>query len=231
MNIDLLFKAYELTGDEQFLIPAISHADKTMANHMREDGSAFHLVAYNPETGEVDGRKTSQGFSDSSAWSRGQAWAIYGFTMCYRFTGKPEYLATAVRAADFFINHKNLPDDHIPYWDFNIGEFTDYEWAYDPDRFTEEPRDASAAAVTASALLELKDYVEDPAKARQYRAAAVKMLTSLASPDYMAEVGDNNYFLLMHSVASVPHDSSIDKPEAYADYYFLEALLRLSSEQ
>lgn len=231
MNIDLLFKAYELTGDEKFLIPAISHADKTMANHMREDGSAFHLVAYNPETGEVDGRKTSQGFSDSSAWSRGQAWAIYGFTMCYRFTGKPEYLATAVRAADFFINHKNLPDDHIPYWDFNIGEFTDYEWAYDPDRFTEEPRDASAAAVTASALLELKDYVEDPAKARQYRAAAVKMLTSLASPDYMAEVGDNNYFLLMHSVASVPHDSSIDKPEAYADYYFLEALLRLSSEQ
>ena len=231
MNLDLLFKAYELTGDEKFLKPALSHADKTMANHIREDGSAFHLVAYNPETGEVDARKTSQGFSDSSAWSRGQAWAIYGFTMCYRFTGKPEYLATAVKAADFFINHKNLPEDFIPYWDFNIGEFTDYEWAYDPDRFEEEPRDASAAAATASALLELKNYVNDPAKAAEYHEAAVRMLTSLASPEYMAERGENNYFLLKHSVASVPHNSSIDKPEAYADYYFLEALLKLKNDR
>ena len=231
MNLDLLFKAYELSGDEKFLKPALSHADKTMANHIREDGSAFHLVAYNPETGEVDARKTSQGFSDSSAWSRGQAWAIYGFTMCYRFTGKPEYLATAVKAADFFVNHKNLPEDFIPYWDFNIGEFTDYEWAYDPDRFEVEPRDASAAAATASALLELKNYVDDPEKASQYRQAAVKMLTSLASPEYMAERGENNYFLLKHSVASVPHNSSIDKPEAYADYYFLEALLKLKNDR
>lgn len=231
MNLDLLFKAYELTGDEKFLIPALSHADKTMANHIREDGSAFHLVAYNLETGEVDARKTSQGFSDSSAWSRGQAWAIYGFTMCYRYTKKPEYLATAVKAADFFINHKNLPEDGIPYWDFNIGEFTDYEWAYDPDRFEEEPRDASAAAATASALLELKNYISDPEKAAQYREAAVTMLSSLASPAYMAERGENNYFLLMHSVASVPHNSSIDKPEIYADYYFLEALLKLKNDR
>ena len=231
MNLDLLFKAYELSGEEKFLNAALSHADKTMANHIREDGSAFHLVAYNPETGEVDARKTSQGFSDSSAWSRGQAWAIYGFTMCYRFTGKPEYLATAVKAADFFINHKNLPEDFIPYWDFNIGEFTDYEWAYDPDRFAEEPRDASAAAATASALLELKNYVNDPAKAAEYHEAAVRMLTSLASPEYMAERGENNYFLLKHSVASVPHNSSIDKPEAYADYYFLEALLKLKNDR
>ena len=231
MNLDLLFKAYELSGEEKFLNAALSHADKTMANHIREDGSAFHLVAYNPETGEVDARKTSQGFSDSSAWSRGQAWAIYGFTMCYRFTGKPEYLATAVKAADFFVNHKNLPEDFIPYWDFNIGEFTDYEWAYDSDRFEEEPRDASAAAATASALLELKSYVNDPAKAAEYHEAAVMMLTSLASPEYMAERGENNYFLLKHSVASVPHNSSIDKPEAYADYYFLEALLKLKNDR
>ena len=227
MNLDLLFKAYELTGDDKFLKPALSHADKTMANHIREDGSAYHLVAYDPETGEVDARKTSQGFSDSSAWSRGQAWAIYGFTMCYRFTRNPDYLATAMKAADFFINHKNLPEDFIPYWDFNIGEFSDYEWAYDPARFDEEPRDASAAAATASALLELKDYVDDPFKSREYRDAAVKMLKSLATSEYMAEKGQNNYFLLKHSVASVPHDSSIDKPEAYADYYFLEALLKL----
>ena len=227
MNLDLLFKAYELTGNDKFLKPALSHADKTMANHIREDGSAYHLVAYDPETGEVDARKTSQGFSDSSAWSRGQAWAIYGFTMCYRFTRNPDYLATAMKAADFFINHKNLPEDFIPYWDFNIGEFSDYEWAYDPARFDEEPRDASAAAATASALLELKDYVDDPVKSREYRDAAVKMLKSLATPEYMAEKGQNNYFLLKHSVASVPHDSSIDKPEAYADYYFLEALLKL----
>lgn len=231
MNLDLLFKAWELTGDEKYLDAAVSHADKTMKNHIREDGSAFHLVAYNPLTGEVDARKTSQGFSDSSAWSRGQAWAIYGFTMCYRFTGKPEYLATAVRAADFFLNHKNLPEDGIPYWDFNVGEFTDYEWAYDPDRFVQEPRDASAAAAVASALLELKDYVADPVKAECYRAAAVKMLSSLASPEYMAKRGENNYFLLMHSVASMPHNAAIDKPETYADYYFLEALLKLENDR
>lgn len=231
MNLDLLFTAWQITGDEKFLKPAMSHADKTMANHIRPDGSAFHLVSYDPETGAVDARKTSQGFSDSSAWSRGQAWAIYGFTMCYRFTGKQEYLETAVKAADFFINHRNLPDDGIPYWDFNIGEFTDYEWAYDPERFEVEPRDASAAAATASALLELKNYVKDPAKATQYRESAVKMLKSLSSDEYMAERGDNNYFLLKHSVASVPHNSSIDKPEAYADYYFLEALLRLKNDR
>ena len=231
MNLDLLFTAWQITGDEKFLKPAMSHADKTMANHIRPDGSAFHLVSYDPETGEVDARKTSQGFSDSSAWSRGQAWAIYGFTMCYRFTGKQEYLETAVKTADFFINHRNLPEDGIPYWDFNIGEFTDYEWAYNPDRFEVEPRDASAAAATASALLELKDYVKDPVKAAQYRESAVKMLKSLSSDEYMAERGDNNYFLLKHSVASVPHNSSIDKPEAYADYYFLEALLRLKNER
>ena len=231
MNLDLLFTAWQITGDEKFLKPAMSHADKTMANHIRPDGSAFHLVSYDPETGAVDARKTSQGFSDSSAWSRGQAWAIYGFTMCYRFTGKQEYLETAVKAADFFINHRNLPDDGIPYWDFNIGEFTDYEWAYDPERFEVEPRDASAAAATASALLELKNYVKDPVKAAQYRESAVKMLKSLSSDEYMAERGDNNYFLLKHSVASVPHNSSIDKPEAYADYYFLEALLRLKNDR
>ena len=231
MNLDLLFTAWQITGDEKFLKPAMSHADKTMANHIRPDGSAFHLVSYDPETGAVDARKTSQGFSDSSAWSRGQAWAIYGFTMCYRFTGKQEYLETAVKAADFFINHRNLPEDGIPYWDFNIGEFTDYEWAYDPERFEVEPRDASAAAATASALLELKNYVKDPAKATQYRESAVKMLKSLSSDEYMAERGDNNYFLLKHSVASVPHNSSIDKPEAYADYYFLEALLRLKNDR
>ena len=231
MNLDLLFTAWQITGDEKFLKPAMSHADKTMANHIRPDGSAFHLVSYDPETGAVDARKTSQGFSDSSAWSRGQAWAIYGFTMCYRFTGKQEYLETAVKAADFFINHRNLPEDGIPYWDFNIGEFTDYEWAYDPERFEVEPRDASAAAATASALLELKNYVKDPVKAAQYRESAVKMLKSLSSDEYMAERGDNNYFLLKHSVASVPHNSSIDKPEAYADYYFLEALLRLKNDR
>ena len=231
MNLDLLFKAYELTGDEKYLTPAISHVEKTMQNHMREDGSAYHVVAYFPETGEVEAKKASQGFSDSSAWARGQAWAIYGFTMCYRFTKNPAYLETAVKAADFFINHKNLPEDGIPYWDFNIGEFTDYEWKYDPNRYEEEPRDASAAAATASALLELKNYVNDPAKSAQYRKTAVKMLKCLSSAEYMAEKGENNYFLLKHSVASMPHNSSIDKPEIYADYYFLEALLKLKNDK
>lgn len=218
MNLDLLFTAWKLTGDEKYLRPALSHADRTMKNHMREDGSAFHLVSYDPETGEVDARMTSQGKADSSAWSRGQAWAVYGFTMCCRFTGEKKYLDTAVKAADFFIGHENLPEDSVPYWDF------------DAEGAPDEPRDASAAAVAASALLELKDYVDDAAKSQRYREAAVKMLTSLCSPQYMAEEGENNYFLLKHSVASVPHNSSVDKPETYADYYFLEALLRLKED-
>ena len=231
MNIPLLYNLSEQTDDPRYRIMAMAHADTVLEQHIRDDGSVVHIVTHNPETGEALAHKAGQGYDENSAWSRGQAWAIYGFTMCYRFTKKPEYLATAVKAADFFINHKNLPEDFVPYWDFNIGEFTDYEWAYDPNRFEEEPRDASAAAAVASALLELKNYVADPAKAQQYRDAAVKMLTSLASPAYMAEKGENNYFLLKHSVASVPHNSSIDKPEAYADYYFLEALLKLKNDR
>ncbi len=224
MNLELLFEATKMTGDSTYYHAAVSHADLTMKNHVRKDASIYHVVDYDPETGEVKTRETSQGFSDESAWSRGQSWGIYGFTMCYRYTGKPEYLETAVRTADYFINAPSTPEDGIPYWDFTIGE-TEAPWDYDPEKYKPEPRDASAAAVAASALLELSGYVA-PDLAEKYVSAAEKMLRSLATPEYMAEEGGNNYFLLKHSTTSLPTKSGIDKPLIYADYYYLEALLR-----
>lgn len=223
MNLELLFWATKATGDNRFRDVAIQHANTTMKNHIRPDFSCYHVVDYDEITGEVKDRATCQGFSDNSAWARGQAWGIYGFTMMFRETGDSTYLHTAKGMADFFINHPNLPDDMIPYWDFNAGQ-EGYipEWDYNPAQFSVIPRDASAAAITASALFELQGYLKD----KKYLDAATKMLHSLASPAYRAQLGANANFILMHSVGSIPHKNEIDVPLVYADYYFVEALLR-----
>ena len=152
------------------------------------------------------------------------AWAIYGYTMAYRETKNPNFLEIAVHTADYWLNHPNLPEDGVPYWDFNAGQ-EGYvpDWKYDPDRFKVVPRDASAAAIAASAFLELATYVPNE---DTYYDAAVKILKSLSSPAYRAVPGTNNNFILMHSVGSIPHGQEIDVPLVYADYYFLEALNR-----
>ncbi|WP_324679086.1 glycoside hydrolase family 88 protein [Hymenobacter sp. GOD-10R] len=211
MNLELLFWASKITGDPSFRRLAITHADNTLKNHFRPDFSSFHVVCYNPD-GSVAAKKTAQGAADASAWARGQAWGLYGYTVMYRETKDPKYLAQARHIADFYLNHPNLPADKIPYWDFNA------------PGIPKEERDASAAAVAASALLELSQYSKPDQK--RYFQAAETMLVSLASPAYKAKLGENNNFLLKHSVGSKPAKSEVDVPLVYADYYFLEGLLR-----
>lgn len=224
MNLELLYFASKVTGNPRYAEIATKHAEKTAAYQIRDDYSHYHVVSYNPETGEPMFRATAQGFADNSTWARGQAWAIYGYTVVYRETKDPKFLAIAKSCADFWLNHPNLPEDMVPYWDFNAGE-EEYvpEWKYDPLQFTQIPRDASAAAITTSALFELAGYAEDGDK---YYNAAVKTLHSLASPFYMAAEGTNGNFILQHCVGSIPHGVEIDVPLVYADYYFLEALTR-----
>ena len=223
MNLELLYFATKVTGDSVYAKVANRHAETTAKNQFREDYSNYHVVNYDAETGEVLNQATCQGFSDNSAWARGQAWAIYGYTMAYRETHRQDFLDMAVHTADFWLNHPNLPEDGIPYWDFNAGQ-EDYvpDWNYDPEIFKVVPRDASAAIV-ASAFLELSGYVTD---GKKYSAAAAHILKSLSSPAYLAEPGTNCNFILMHSVGSIPHGEEIDVPLIYADYYYLEALMR-----
>ncbi|PTX95834.1 glucuronyl hydrolase [Opitutus sp. ER46] len=213
MNLELLTWAANAGKEPRFRAIALAHADTTLRNHFRPDASSFHVVDYDVTTGKVRGRGTHQGFADDSSWARGQAWGLYGYTMMYRETKRPEYLAQAVRIADFFLNHPRLPADKIPYWDFDA-----------PD-IPRAPRDVSAAAITCSALLELARYVE-PGPAATYKAAALEQLRAMSSPAYRAPLGGNGCFLLMHATGHKPKNSEIDVPLAYADYYFLEALLR-----
>ncbi|MBQ8501507.1 MAG: glycoside hydrolase family 88 protein [Bacteroides sp.] len=210
MNLELLFEATRLSGDSTFHKIAVSHADVTLANHFRKDNSCYHVIDYSLADGSVRNKHTAQGYAHESSWARGQAWAIYGYTMCYRYTKDKRYLDHAEKVYDFIFNHKNLPEDLIPYWD------------YDAPNIPNEPRDASAAAVTACALYEMSTYIDNP----RYKATADKIIESLSSPAYRAEVGTNGNFILMHSVGSIPHGHEIDTPLNYADYYFLEALIK-----
>ncbi|QHV94220.1 glycoside hydrolase family 88 protein [Spirosoma endbachense] len=211
MNLELLFWAARESGNKRFRDIAITHADNTLKNHFRPDYSSYHVICYNPD-GTVAAKKTAQGAADGSAWARGQAWGLYGYTVMYRETKDKKYLDQARHIADFYLNHPNLPADKIPYWDFNAPNLPN------------EERDASAGAITASALLELSTYGGPSAKT--YYQSAVKMLQSLASPAYKANLGENNNFILKHSVGHKPGKSEVDTPIIYADYYFLEGLLR-----
>lgn len=229
MNLELLYFATKVTGDSLFAKVANKHAETTARNHFRDDYSSYHVVNYDEETGEVLHRATCQGFSDNSTWARGQAWAIYGYTMAYRETKKTDFLNMAVHTADFWLNHPRLPKDGIPYWDFNAGQ-EGYvpDWNYDPQRFKVIPRDASAAAIAASAFLELSEYVTE---GKKYFKAAEQILQSLSSSEYVAEPGTNCNFILKHSVGSIPHGVEIDVPLVYADYYYLEALMRYKNKK
>lgn len=211
MNLELLFFASKYTGNSNYRNIAVTHADATMKNHFRADGSSYHVVSYNPQTGEVESRGTFQGYADESAWARGQAWGLYGYTVCYRETQKTDYLEMAEKIASFIMRNPTMPDDKVPYWDYNA-----------PD-IPNAPRDASAAAITASALLELSTIVKDGASYFQY---AEDILKSLSSETYLAKPGTNHGFVLMHSVGHLPAGSEIDTPLNYADYYYLEALKR-----
>lgn len=210
MNLELLFSVSRLTQDSSYYKIAVNHANTTLKNHFRDDFSTYHVIDYNPATGAVQNKNTHQGYSDESAWTRGQAWGLYGYTMVYRETKDEKYLELAGKIARYLLNHPKMPDDLVPYWDFN-----------DPE-IPNAPRDASAAAVTASALYELSGYSNN---GKQYIEAADKIMESL-SEKYISPVGKNQGFILVHSTGHKPHDSEIDVPIIYADYYYLEALLR-----
>jgi len=211
MNLELLFWASEYTNDTIYKNVAIAHANTTLKNHFRPDMSSYHVVSYNPQNGEVESKGTFQGYSDASAWARGQAWGLYGYVMSYRFTKNPAYLDSAKAIANYIMNHPNMPSDLIPYWDYNAPNIPD------------APRDASAAAVTASALLELSKLAS---QGEIYFNYAEKILKSLSSDAYLAKKGENDGFILMHSVGHLPGNSEIDTPLIYADYYYLEAIKR-----
>ncbi len=210
MNLELLFVATKFTGDSSFYRIAVTHANTTIKNHFRSDNSSYHVVGYDSLTGQVIKKSTHQGYADSSAWSRGQAWGLYGYTMCYRFTNDKKYLQQAEKIAAFMLNHPNMPEDLVPYWDFNAPNIPN------------EERDASAAAILASGLYELSTYSK---QGKFYQGKADKILESLTNK-YRSPVGENRGFILLHSTGSRPSKSEVDVPLSYGDYYYLEALFR-----
>jgi unsaturated chondroitin disaccharide hydrolase len=213
MNLELLFWATHATGDSSFYKIAVTHANTTMKNHFRADYSSYHVINYNPQTGEVQQKRTAQGYSDESAWARGQAWGLYGYTVMYRETKDKKYLEQANHIAQFILNNPNLPADKIPYWDYNAPNI--------PNAL----RDASAAAVMASAFLELCRYT-DKKDGQRYFTTAETIIRNLSSAQYLATANTNGNFILKHSVGSLPGHSEVDVPLSYADYYFVEALGR-----
>ncbi|MDP4210064.1 MAG: glycoside hydrolase family 88 protein [Bacteroidota bacterium] len=210
MNLEMLFAATRLSGDSSFYKIAVSHANNTMRNHFRSDFSSYHVVDYDTVSGKERKQMTFQGYSDASAWARGQGWALYGFTMCYRETHNPLYLKHAENIAAFILKNPTMPADKVPYWDFNA------------PGIPSEPRDVSAAAVIASALYELGSYSKN---GKWYYKTADKIVESLTRK-YRSVIGENKGFILTHSTGFKPAKSEIDVPLSYADYYYLEAIYR-----
>lgn len=212
MNLEFLCEMTRLSGDSSFYKIAITHANTTIKNHYRNDFSSYHVIDYDTITGKKIKGYTAQGAFDESAWARGQSWGLYGFVMMYRETRKPEYLSFAQNIAKFLLHHKNMPADKIPYWDYNaLG-------------IPNSNRDASAAAIMCSALLELARYTDDKQRT-EYLDAAVTIIKALSS-SYLAAANTNGGFILKHSVGHFPAKSEVDVPLTYADYYFVEALMR-----
>lgn len=210
LNLELLFEASKISGDAKYKNIAVQHANTTLKNHFRKDASCYHVVVYDTISGAAKNKVTHQGFNDDSSWARGQSWAVYGFTMCYRYTKDLAYLKQAEATAKYFMNHKNMPADGIPYWDFNDTSIPN------------APRDASAAAVMASALVELYEYTKNEA----YLNYSNKVIHSLSSDKYLLNDAVNGPFILDHSTGNWPKKDEMDEPIIYADYYFLEAIIR-----
>ncbi|RAV28938.1 YyaL domain-containing protein [Sinomicrobium soli] len=211
MNLEMLFWGSDKFGEPKYAKAAERHAMNSLRDHYRKDYSSYHVVSYDTLSGKPVQKGTHQGYADDTAWARGQAWGLYGFSMSYKNTGEKKFVDQAEHIAHFMMNHPRLPEDKIPYWDYDAPDIPD------------APRDASAAAITASALLELSTQVED---GHRYFAFAEDILKSLSSDAYLAEPDSTDFFILKHSVGALPNNSEVDTPINYADYYFLEALLR-----
>lgn len=213
MNLEILMWSGSEFANPHFKYIAETHSATTSDNHYRDDFSSFHVVSYDTISGLPELKHTAQGYNHESAWARGQAWGLYGFTMMYRESGNVKFLKQAEGIADFLIHHPNLPEDKIPYWDFNAPNIP---YAL---------KDVSAGAIMCSALLELSTLTEK-ANSVSYYEVATKQLLTLCSDDYLAKVDENGFFILKHGVGHMPNNSEIDVPLSYADYYFVEALMR-----
>lgn len=216
MNLELLFWASKVSGETKYKDMAIAHATTTQKNHIREDGSTWHVLQYDPITGDVVKKHTWQGYSDESCWARGQAWGIYGFTVAYRETKNDQFLNTAQQLSDYFIDH--LPQDAVPFWDFNAPNIPD------------EERDSSAGAIAASGMIELSRLCPVASQKEKYWKTATRILKSLAGPNYLAK-NSNNPAILLHAVGAKPREGEIDVPLIYGDYYFIEGLLRYRTQK
>lgn len=210
MNLEILFWAAKNGGGKELYNIAVTHANTTIKNHIRDDYSTFHVVVFDSVTGQAIQRRTHQGYADNSTWARGQAWGVYGFTMCFRETQDSTYLETAEKMAEYYIN--NLPDDFIPYWDFNL-----------PDNYNKKFKDTSAASIFLSGLLELRKYVKN---SNQYDEIIQNILTYLIQ-DYLTK-DTNSSGILLHGAYNVNSENKYDWDAStiWGDYYFLEALKR-----
>lgn len=221
MNLEFLTQLSKLTGNKKYRDIAITHAETTLKNHFRKDHSSYHVIDYDVNTGRVIAKKTHQGAADESAWARGQGWALYGYTMMYRETKKKAFLNQARHIANYILNHPNLPEDLIPYWDFDMDKISTSSKMYTNRTL----RDVSAAALYASALLELAQYTKGK-ESRHFFTAAETIIQNLSKAPYKASYGDNGGYILKHSVGALPLNSEVDVPLTYADYYYVEALVR-----
>ncbi len=215
MNLELLMRGFHLTGDSLYYHVAVNHSDNTLKHHFRPDHSSYHVVSYDTISGLPHAKHTSQGAFHESIWSRGQAWGLYGYTLMFRETGYDRYLTKAINIANLMIDHPNMPEDMIPYWDY-----------LSPD-IPNTNRDASAAAIMASALTELSGFVDSQLQ-NKYLSVAETQLRTLSTPEYLAEPGTNGFFILKRGVGHKPNNGEVDVPLTYADYYFVEALIRFT---
>ncbi|MDN3620071.1 glycoside hydrolase family 88 protein [Polaribacter undariae] len=211
MNLELLFWASKNGGSKKLYEIAESHAEVTMNNIVRKDSAVYHLASFNDKTGEFIKGYTHQGYANESMWARGQTWGIYGFAMAYRETGRKDFLNTSIKLTEHYLDR--LPKDGIPFWDF------------DDPRIPNAPKDASAAAVAACGMLELSCLVQDKELKQKYFKEAKRFLAKLSSEEYYS--GETNQALLLHSTGHHPKNSEIDTPIIYADYYYMEAMLKL----
>jgi len=213
MNLEMLFEATSFTGDSTYWNAAVSHASRTLENHFRDNYSSYHVLDYDSISGDVRSKQTNQGYGDETAWARGQAWGLYGYAMCYRYTQNTKFLEQADQIATFLKNHPNMPADKVPYWD------------YDDPAIPNTYRDASAAAIMASALLELDGY----STKQGYGEWATEILKSI-NENYTNNLNDPCKFIVKHVVGNYPINSELDVSINYADYYYVEALLRLKNK-
>ena len=212
MNLPLLWWTYEKTGNEKYHDTACRHALRTQQHIVRKDGSTCHGIGFDPCTGQIKEKYTLQGANAESCWSRGQAWGIYGFAFAYKYTKKEEFLKTAEKLADYYI--VNCPLDYVPYWDFNDSAISN------------TVKDSSAAAITASGLLDLANVVPDKIKAEKYEQMACSIFGSLTK-NYLSIRSDSQVGILLHGCFHKPKNVAIDNSLIFGDYYYMEALTKL----